>query len=311
MSRAVFHDSVQEDRMSSRQARMSVALALVVLLAALVSAQGQAPASDSEQQVRAAMRQMLQASQANDKDAASRLIADDAVWVDRSGGVITKAQLLEMSPSAPRDIDIATVSVRGDNALATGVAHLSDGGNARFLQQWVNQGGQWKLLSHQSTTIGANPAAVPVATSGIGRSKTAERASTWRSRAPVLDSKDQKAVWKTEMALQGAYLRGDAETYAKLTADDYIRVMADGKQFSKSEFLQQVKQNAGKQGGDLQSNDVRIIVNGDSAREIMTIWGIDPGGAPLGLLRLTRYFSRTPGGHWQQVATAVTRVPDK
>jgi hypothetical protein len=40
----------------------------------------------------------------------------------------------------------------------------------------------------------------------------------------------------------------------------------------------------------------------------MTIWGTNPGGGALGLMRLTRIYNRS-GGRWQQVATAVTRIP--
>jgi ketosteroid isomerase-like protein len=286
-----------------------------VLTAAVAFAQMPAtqPSGDDEQ-LRAAHQQLLQAAQQHDKEAVSRLVADDLTWVTPAGKVTGKSEMLESIGTAPREVTIDQTRTFGKTALVTGVARFEDGREARFLQEWVNQDGQWKVMAHEGTLIGSSS---PTATGTSGETASSGMAGrmersmkTSRNAAPKLDSDDQRAIWKTQQDLRDAFLKGDSAAYGKLTTDDYIRITVDGKLQGKSEFLQTVGQNAGKSKGHLEMNDVQITVNGDTARLVGEIGGTLPGGEPQPPERITRIFVKQ-NGRWQQAGMAFAPIREQ
>ncbi len=292
--------------------RVWSASALFVLAAGTAfgqSSSSQASAAGDEQGVKAAQQQLLQAAQQGNKDDVGRLLADDMTWVMGNGKVSGKAEFLDTLSSPPRDVDVEQIRPFGKIALVTGVAHFEEGQDARFLQEWVNQDGQWKLMAHEGTLIGAPSSAAPTGTSGTA-GKAAASAMTGRSVAPTLNSGDERAIWKVSEELRRAFLKGDAVEYGKLTTDDYIRVGADGKLYGKNDFLETVKQNAGKSGGRLESSDVQITVNGDTARVIQTVWGTLPGGEQTPPTRMTRIYEKR-NGQWQQAGVAFVSIREQ
>jgi ketosteroid isomerase-like protein len=128
-----------------------------------------------------------------------------------------------------------------------------------------------------------------------------------RASPPALGSEEERALWKTQTDLQRAFLSGDTTAYSALTADDYVRITANGEQQGKSQFLQAVKRNGNQSAGQLETGDVQIAVSGDTARMVMTTWGTLPGGQTAPPSRVTRVFVKR-NGHWQQVAAIFTPV---
>jgi ketosteroid isomerase-like protein len=140
--------------------------------------------------------------------------------------------------------------------------------------------------------------------------KTRSSAKVSGSVAPTLNSDDERAIWKANTDLLNAFLKGDSEGYGNLTTDDYIRVTPDGQRQGRSEFLRVVEQNAGKSKGHLETSDVQITVNGDTARLVEATWGTLPGGAQQPLERVTRIFVKQ-NGRWQQAAIAFAPIREQ
>ncbi len=289
---------------------------LCMLAAGVVSAQTTPPqqttpplqsgSGSAEQEIRAAQQQFLEAARNHDMDAARRFMAEDLTWVNSTGTVATRDVLLGTTPTPPKQVTIERVLAFGDTAIVTSTAQLQSGTEVRAIQEWVKRDGQWQLLAHQGTAIaptggqaqaGAAPAVA--GTSGAG--------GAMHASAPTLNSDDEREVWKTQMDLHKAFLAGDTATYSKLTSDDYLRVAGDGKQQGKSEFIETVKRNAEQSPGRLETGDVQVRVNGDTARVLMTTWGTLPGGQPEPPQRVTRVFVKR-SGQWQQVAAIFTPI---
>jgi ketosteroid isomerase-like protein len=260
--------------------------------------------SEAEQQVEAAHEQLLQAAESNDKETIRRLIADDLTWVSVDGVVASKSQLLEGPMKPPRNAKMEGLWTFGNTAVVTGSVEVADGRQAKYIQEWVNRDGQWQLFSHQGTVVAlpqpGQPPPTPAAVGTSGR-------MAMRSAAPTLNSEPERAVWKTQTALQRAFLKGDAALYSRLTADTLIRIGPDGQQDSKMQFLHTVSENVGRSGGRLETNDVQISVTGDTARLVMNIWGTLPGGQSLAPARMTRVFVKR-GGEWVQTASIMTPI---
>ena len=126
-----------------------------------------------------------------------------------------------------------------------------------------------------------------------------------RASAPSLSTEAERAVWDVQNELHRAFLDGDAAKYSKLTSEEFVRIAANGEQQGKSQFVQDVKQNAGKTAGQLETGDVQVAVTGDTARLVMTMWGTMPGGAAIPPARVTRVFLKR-NGQWQQAAAIFT-----
>jgi ketosteroid isomerase-like protein len=277
----------------------------------------QMPASQSsggDEQLRAAHQQLLQAAQQRDRDAINRLAADDLTWVTPTGKVAGKAEMLDAIPTAPHEVTIDETRTFGKIALVTGVASFEDGRQLRFLQEWVNQDGQWRVMAHEGTLIGSSS---PTATGTSGEMSTsamsgraASSTKAGRNVAPRLNSDDERAVWKAQVDLRDAFLKADSAAYGKLTTDDYIRVTVDGQQQGKAEFLRTVAQNAGKSKGHLEMSDVQLAVNGDTARVVAVISGTLPGGEPQPPERITRIFVKQDG-RWKQAGMAFAPIREQ
>ncbi len=299
---------------------VATACVFSVFAAGAVSAQTTAPGSSSpssvpgsqrsaeaERQVQAAHEQLLEAIQNNDKETERRLTADDLIWVSSDGAVSSKDQLLEGAMQSPRDIRMEGIWMYGDTAVLTGSAEAPDGRPVKFIQQWENRDGQWRLFSRQGTVVApaaqADQSPAPAAVGTAGR-------IAMRSSAPTLNSESERAVWKAETALQRAFLEGDTALCSRLTADTLIRIGPDGQQDSKLQYLHMVSENAHRSEGQLETNDVQIAVTGDTARLVMNVWGTRPGGQPMPPAKMTRIFVKR-GGQWVQTATVLTPIAQR
>lgn len=293
-----------------RRARFTMAF---VLAAAAASAQTtasvrQATVGNAEEQVKSAQAQLLQAAKAGDKDAVSAIVADDVSWVDSTGATKNKEGMVAMLPAAVRAVDVNHVAVIGDTAVLTGVAHLNNGGDTRFLQEWVKRDGRWKLTAHEGTPVtaeggkatGPMGATPPVATSG-----TNAAASEPRTVEPALSSDDERDVWKSQIDVVGAYDKGDVDAYSKLTSDDFVRIDTDGRFYTRAEWLDRVRKNAKQPLKPAALSDVQIRVDNDVARVTLQLVPFRADGTAEPPERQTRILAKRDG-RWQQVAAVST-----
>jgi ketosteroid isomerase-like protein len=294
--------------------RWSIVSIVFVLVAAAASAQTgssqpKAP-GDTEQQVKAAQQQMLEAAQQGNKDAVGNFVTDDLTWISAGNGQVTgKDQMLSMLPAPVHTVDVQRVVVSGNSAVLTGVAHMNDGTDVRFLQQWVDRDGQWKLRAHEGVKVAAaTPAAGSPAMATTGTTGTTAMGGKpgFHSVAPTLSSDDERAVWQAQENLGNAFVAGDAKAYSKLTADAYVRITPEAV-VGKTEFLKSVQENAKKSGGVLENSDVQILVDGNTARVVLKNSGTLPGGEQVPPTRVMRIFEKK-NGQWQQVAAIFTPI---
>ncbi|HOC19421.1 MAG TPA: nuclear transport factor 2 family protein [Vicinamibacterales bacterium] len=272
------------------------------------AASDQARQGSAEPQIKAAHEQLLEAARKDDKATARRMMDDGLSWVHASGRIASKDELLGTTPAPPPDVKVERVQLLGNAAIVTGSSRYEDGRQARFLQQWVNRDGQWKLLAHQGTPIGGMPAAgqaraTPSAEGTAGR-------ATMKGSAPALASDEERAVWKADTQLRDAFLTGDVAAYEKLTSDDFVRIGPGGERQDKAEFLQTVKRNAGQSAGRIETGEVSVGVSGDVARVVMTTWGAMPGGDEFAPLRITKVLVKR-NGQWQQAGVIFTPVTNQ
>ncbi len=141
-----------------------------ILFVALVTLVAAAPAiaqSSAEQQIRDLERQSVEAAERGTGRAfGERYLAEDFLFTDPKGGVMTKAQILARAKSTPGkgvviEVDDQQVRVYGDTAVVTGRATFTSAESpkpdsrrsARYTRVWVRQGGTWQLVAEQLTLI--------------------------------------------------------------------------------------------------------------------------------------------------------------
>jgi ketosteroid isomerase-like protein len=133
------------------------------LLAGLAAAAA-VPAQDSgTAEVRGAVDKFFAAVKKNDVAAAGRFLADDLIYTHSSGLVETKQQYLDKLKTGEQkyasvDFLKPTFRVYGNTAvLNTQVRMTGTTKNVPFdktlflIHVWVKQGGEWKLVAHQTT----------------------------------------------------------------------------------------------------------------------------------------------------------------
>lgn len=154
------------------------ALALTLLLAATVPANGQTPEkkpapaakpADASAELMKMEHDILAALLKKDAAAFGKHFADDAVLTTPDGAVQTKAQLLGDVKSGALVVESSTISdmkvkVHGDAAVVTymttdkGKYKGQDiSGRFRWTDVFVRQAGAWQLVAGQGTPIQAPP----------------------------------------------------------------------------------------------------------------------------------------------------------
>ena len=110
-------------------------------------------------------KQRMDAMAKKDIATLNKLIADDLIYTHSSARLDTKASLIGnmetgktvYSAVVPSDVKAQDC---GDTVVLTGVARISvhSAGNAmnfgvRFTDVWANKGGQWQMVTWQSTKL--------------------------------------------------------------------------------------------------------------------------------------------------------------
>jgi ketosteroid isomerase-like protein len=140
----------------------------ILVMAALtmaMSVSAFAQAGGVEQQIQDLEKQSRAAALRGDPTFGERHFADDYMATSPRGAVRTKAEAMADLKSGDVkytaiDVDETKVRIYGDTAVMTGRATIKGmaqgqdiSGQYRVTRVWAKQGGEWKLVAHQSTRI--------------------------------------------------------------------------------------------------------------------------------------------------------------
>jgi ketosteroid isomerase-like protein len=149
---------------------------LTVALAGTSRAQGTAKSqadAKTEEEVLKVEREKDQAMQKGDLATLTRVYADDLIFVNPRGEVLSKAQrLADVRPGSLDYQDFKredyTLHVYGNTVVLTGVSKsvLHNHGKLirtprQFMQVYVKEGGQWRMVAHHANFVSENGLPVP------------------------------------------------------------------------------------------------------------------------------------------------------
>ena len=148
--------------------RILLLLPLTVALVGSALAQGTARSqadAEIEKEVLKVEHEKDQAMQKGDATALARIYADDLIFVNPRGGVLSKAQRL--ADVRPGSLDYLSfkrgdysLHIYGDTVVLTGrsssVVHYHGKlirSPRQFMQVYVKEGGQWRMVAHHATFV--------------------------------------------------------------------------------------------------------------------------------------------------------------
>ena len=128
--------------------------------------------SGTEKAIVARQQAYLDALRKRDAAAIGQFFSDDYTYTGASGQFMTKAERLDSfkstnAPPVSLDFTDLKVHIYGDTAVVTGHVTSQVGPNGQAIDQrsiwvWANQGGTWRIVAGQSTSVGAaQPATQP------------------------------------------------------------------------------------------------------------------------------------------------------
>jgi len=152
--------------MNRRIPHLAISMALLSLALGQSAAQADSENSKSEQEVRQAIEKYRTALLQRDTSALEKIWADDYIFVNASGEVLTKAQRLANAKSGATTLDSINeeeninVRVYQNSAVATSrvtikgqYAGQPTSGQYRSTHVWVKGTAGWQLVSNQLTAL--------------------------------------------------------------------------------------------------------------------------------------------------------------
>ncbi len=152
--------------MNRRIPHLAISMALLSLALGQSAAQADSENSKSEQEVRQAIEKYRTALLQRDTPALEKIWADDYIFVNASGEVLTKAQRLANAKSGATTLDSINeeeninVRVYQNSAVATSrvtikgqYAGQPTSGQYRSTHVWVKGTAGWQLVSNQLTAL--------------------------------------------------------------------------------------------------------------------------------------------------------------
>lgn len=139
------------------------AVLLSFLISGVTIGQAVALAADPTDAVRAVAEGWYQAAVKQDRDALNKFLADDLSYCHAGGKVQTKAEYIASVMTGPPHYESMTyhdmhISIYGKTAVLTSFADIKLVNQPMFrvrtLHVYVDNGGQWQLVAHESTRVG-------------------------------------------------------------------------------------------------------------------------------------------------------------
>jgi ketosteroid isomerase-like protein len=118
--------------------------------------------SSTEKDVMAREQAYLDALRKRDAAAIGQFFSDDYTYTGVNGQFMTKTERLDSFKSTPPptslDFTDLKAHIHGDTAVVTGRVKSATGPNGQAIDQraiwvWANQGGTWRIVAGQSTSI--------------------------------------------------------------------------------------------------------------------------------------------------------------
>ena len=134
-----------------------------VLLSFVIIGQAVALTADPADAVREVAEGWYQAAIKQDRDALNKFLADDLSYCHAGGKVQTKAEYIRSVMTGPPHYESMTyhgmhISIYGKTAVLTAFADIKLVNTPMFrvrtLHVYVENGGQWQLVAHESTRVG-------------------------------------------------------------------------------------------------------------------------------------------------------------
>ena len=134
-----------------------------VLLSFVIIGQAVALMADPADAVREVAEGWYQAAIKQDRDALNKFLADDLSYCHAGGKVQTKAEYITSVMTGPPHYESMTyhdmhISIYGKTAVLTAFADIklvnAPMFRVRTLHVYVENGGQWQLVAHESTRVG-------------------------------------------------------------------------------------------------------------------------------------------------------------
>jgi ketosteroid isomerase-like protein len=144
---------------------MTRTLLAAALLALMVTSMVHADDADAEKQVGKVAEQAREAAVKGDTEAMDGILADDWMVIQPNGNVVSKAQYTRAFKDGDMDFESyepseVKVRVYGDAAVVTGRAHVKMkwkgekvDDHVRISEFYAKQGGKWRCVSTQVTSI--------------------------------------------------------------------------------------------------------------------------------------------------------------
>jgi hypothetical protein len=264
---------------------------VVVPFAAILVAQ------TAEQEVMKAEQARVDARHKADGAAHAKIVSDDFLQVGSDGQVRDKKFAVSIAAAPGLTISEVKTQVFGDVAVVTGIQRgTAPAANNRFTHLWLKQNAQWVNVFVQNTPI-TKPA--PAGTTGAA-STVKIPPTIW----PQSKTQDEQDVLKAQQRLNEAFAKKDAAAYAVLTADNFVRIGADGSAAPRAEFLKAVAASPDVQRQVSNNSDIRVRVYGPVA----VVSYLDKNiASPTTGSRMSRIFTKQ-GGAWKQLVGQTTPI---
>ena len=264
------------------------------------------PASAAiEQELRSADGDLLEASAANDRAAAERLLDPSFLWIDRDGRGRNKSELANrmILLAAGPDSNV-TLQPYGRVALITGRHRLTpDNVPAFFARVWVRQASGWRLLSYQETT--PPDSVVRDARFAMPAESAAGCDNPCRSLPYKPLSPNAQEIVASFMAGERAAFDGDAQAAGRILGDDVLFVTpAGGQPMNKAERLAALRAARQAGGPSLPAtvDSMALWVFGNAG-----VMSADEESSAGEMLRTTRIWAKRDGA-WQLAFSQQTLV---
>jgi ketosteroid isomerase-like protein len=152
--------------MTTRRRIIAVSLSAIAFFVIVWRSAGNAAATENARdEVMKVEEERNQALQKNDVEALNRIYADDVVYSNATGALLTKAQHLADLKARTLNFksfrhDDVQVQVHGETGIVTGISTSAvdfqgtvSSSPRRFLNIYVKQGGRWLCEAHFDTPV--------------------------------------------------------------------------------------------------------------------------------------------------------------
>lgn len=249
-----------------------------------------------------------------DRAAAAALLDDRFRWIDRTGLVRSRAEVLDRLTSSGGAEAAADVQTHryGELTYFTGTRRIAaEAVSVRFLHVWVKRPGGWRAFLYHENTVYAAPAPPTTAASAAQPPPGAECENPCRSLPYTPRSDEEAAVLDSWKALESAVAAHDSAEWARHAADEFvvIRQRYTGHATDKAGRIAQIQdqKKSGVRSLPGKVEWLQMWVFGDAAVQVTR--HVPAAGAPSPY-RVTRVWVKRDG-RWQMAISQQTGIEER